>query len=377
VIAAVIRTSWSILKRDRSAMALSFVVPIAFFSIFAAVFGSQRDGGMKRVPLVVVDEDASESSKRLVAALAAESALEVRRTEGETARAFDRAAAEGAVRGGQVSVALVIPRGFGGHDFRLGLVADKPKLELLADSSDPIAARLVAGLLQKAAFSGAGEASASAPFEIETRDLLGENKRSSYVAFSAAGLGVMFLLFTAAGAGGALIEERESGTLDRLLATRISMTQLLAGKLAYLTSLGVTQLTVMFIWGWLVFGLELPSHLLGFFVMAVPTALASSAFGLVLASTCKTRKQLVAVSNLVILSISALGGSMFPRFLMPASVQKFSLVAFNSWALEGFLDVFWRERPLLALAPGIGVLLVWTAVFFWIARRIARGWEAA
>jgi ABC-2 type transport system permease protein len=109
--------------------------------------------------------------------------------------------------------------------------------------------------------------------------------------------------------------------------------------------------------------------------MALPTALACSAFGLVLAALCRTRKQLVAVSNLVILSISALGGSMFPRFLMPESFQKASLVAFNSWALEGFLDVLWRDRPLAALAPEVAVLLGWTIVFFVVARRVARRWE--
>jgi ABC-2 type transport system permease protein len=90
--------------------------------------------------------------------------------------------------------------------------------------------------------------------------------------------------------------------------------------------------------------------------MAVPTALAASSFGLVLAALSKSRKQLVALSNLVILSLSALGGSMFPRFLMPELIQRFGLVAFNSWALEGFLDVLWRDRGPLALLPEIALL---------------------
>ena len=66
---------------------------------------------------------------------------------------------------------------------------------------------------------------------------------------------------------------------------------------------------------------------------------------------------------------------MFPRFLMPEGLKRFSLVAFNSWALEGFLDVFWREAPLTALLPEIAVLLAWTLVFFLLARRLARRWE--
>jgi ABC-2 type transport system permease protein len=229
----------------------------------------------------------------------------------------------------------------------------------------------------RAEASGAGAAGGGAamPIAVTVEPLLGGAEPDSLVAFYAAGLGVMFLLFTAAGAGGALIEERESGTLDRLLSTRLTMTQVLAGKLLYLTSLGVVQLAVMFLWGWAVFGLELAGHLPGLAIMAVATALASSAFGIVLAAVCRTRKQLVAVSNLVILSISALGGSMFPRFLMPEGLLKVSLIAFNSWALEGFLDVFWRQAPLAALVPEVAVLLAWTAVFFLAARRVARKWE--
>ena len=68
---------------------------------------------------------------------------------------------------------------------------------------------------------------------------------------------------------------------------------------------------------------------------------------------------------------------MFPRFLMPEAMQKASLVVFNSWALEGFLKVFWRDEPLLNLWPQVAVLLGTTLAFFLLARRIARRWEIA
>lgn len=422
MILAVVRASWATLRRDRAALALSFAVPIVFFSIFALIFAGRGGDTTDQVRLLVVDEDRSEASLRLVAALGREAAFDLRTAppadDGAPAPPYDRGAAEAAVRDGDAPVALVVPAGFGAARFAFGPegAAERPRLLLLADGSDPIASKMTAGLLQKVIFAGLGDrffeggidsldrvarfdpeqrarvegllaqaraagAGAQAtggdglPVAIETRDLMGETKKNPLVAFYAAGLGVMFLLFTAAGAGGALIEERESGTLDRLLSTRLTMGQLLAGKLGYLASLGVVQLIVMFVWGWLVFGLELPRHVPGFLAMAVPTALACSAFGLVLAAICRTRKQLVAVSNLVILSISALGGSMFPRFLMPEGLQRFSLVTFNAWALEGFLDVFWREAPLAALLPEIAVLLAWTVALYWVARRIARRWE--
>lgn len=196
------------------------------------------------------------------------------------------------------------------------------------------------------------------------------------VPFYAAGLGVMFLLFSASGAGAALIEEAESGTLDRILATRVTMTTLLAGKLVYLAGLAATQLLVMFVWGSIAFGLELSGHWTGMLIMTAATALAASTFGLLLAAVSRSRMQLVALSNLTVLVMSAIGGSMFPRFLMPAAIQKIGLLTLNAWAIDGFQKVFWREEPVLHLWPQVLVLCGIAAAFFLLARRIARRWEA-
>ena len=129
--------------------------------------------------------------------------------------------------------------------------------------------------------------------------------------------------------------------------------------------------------GELFFGLELHRHLPGFFVMAVVTALAASAFGLVLAALSRTRMQLVALSNLLILVMSALGGSMFPRYLLSETVQKVGLITLNAWAIDGFMKVFWREEPLTAIAPQVAVLVGAAVVLFTLARRLARRWEVA
>ena len=59
-------------------------------------------------------------------------------------------------------------------------------------------------------------------------------RRELLVSFYAAGVGVMFLLFSVSGAGGALLDEVESGTLDRVLSTRVGMSGLLLGKWLFL-----------------------------------------------------------------------------------------------------------------------------------------------
>jgi ABC-2 type transport system permease protein len=214
-------------------------------------------------------------------------------------------------------------------------------------------------------------------FRVNARAVVGENKRNPMVSFYAAAIGVMFLLFTASGSAGSLLDEADSGTLERVLSSRVTMTKLLAGKLAFNTLLAFTQLTVMFLWAWAVFKVDFFSHLPGFAVMGLCTAFAVAAFGMVLASACQTRAQLGALSTLLILTMSAIGGSMFPRFLMPEAIQKAGLFTINAWAIDGFTKVFWRDLPVEDLWQQVSVLLAVGVVLFVVARRIARRWESA
>lgn len=437
MIFAIAKTAMTALRRDRASLALSFVLPIAFFTIFAMVFSGQHDT-VPRIHVIVVDQDHSSASRDLVRGLQREGSLIVStHPDGNKNSAmppdYTAAAAEAAVKGGEVPVALIIPAGWGVHPVGFGPdSAAGPKIQLLNDQSDAIAPQIVNGMLQKAAMTAmpasmAGEgmqytekylgtftpeqrkrwnqnmaylqkqqnedatapansapsASSSSGFggggmiAVDTRAVVGEHKNKSIISFYAAAIGVMFLLFTATGSAGSLLDEAESGTLDRVLSSRVTMTTLLAGKLMFNTLLAFAQLIVMFLWGWALFHLDFFTHIPGFIVMGLCTAFAVAAFGILLASMCRTRGQLGAVSTLLILLMSSVGGSMFPRYMMPAAMQKAGLFTINAWAIDGFTKVFWRDLPLTALWPQVSVLLAVGIVLFAIARRVARRWEFA
>src|SRR5687767_3508930 len=98
MIPTIIYIGWLNLSRDRVAQALTFLLPILFFSIFASVFGGQSSQ-TSRIRVAVVDEDHSELSARIVAGLGREEGLRTRTTvdpEG-TGAELDRATAEGLV----------------------------------------------------------------------------------------------------------------------------------------------------------------------------------------------------------------------------------------------------------------------------------------
>lgn len=213
------------------------------------------------------------------------------------------------------------------------------------------------------------------PPSVITVDVLGGKKTNPVIAMYAAGIAVMFLLFSATTASGSLLEERENSTLDRLLCSRLSMDQLLLGKWAYLTLIGMLQMTLMFTWGSMVFGIELLRHWEGFVAMTLVTSGAAASFALFLASMCRTRTQLGWVSTIVILTMSALGGSMVPRYLMSETIQRVGLVTFNAWALEGFNKIFWRDLQLKDIELELCVLTLCAFCFIVAARMFAIRWE--
>jgi len=397
LITSIVRTALNALRRDRGALALAFILPVAFFTIFAVIFGSRRDT-LPRINVLVVDEDHSSASQKLLKDLESQKALYVYTRpadkDGVALSDFTPATAEVEVKEGRVSVALVIPNGFGKNPNPPGSSLERPSVQLLKDSSDMVAPQVIVGMLQKVAMEEAGRQSSEAHgsamkaaetthsadgmlISVTSRDILGEKQVNPMVSYYAAAVAVMFLLFTASGASGSLLDEVESGTLDRVLSTRITMGMLLAGKLCYSTMLAFAQLVAMFLWAWLVFKVDFIHHIPGFVIMGLSTAFAVGAFGILLASVCRTRAQLGPLSTLVVLLMSSIGGSMFPRFLLPEAMKKAGMLTLNGWAIDGFLKVFWRDEPLWHLWPEVSVLIGAGLVLFAIARRLARRWEYA
>lgn len=442
MVATVMMVCWRRLMHNRVELLLAFIVPIAFFSIFALIFGSGVGADANAsIKVVGVDTVRSDRSQMLMQVLQETPGLRfvedpasgfTQDPESPAASpAVTRREATAMVRRGTATIAILIRR----HDDG-SLAAD-----LLSDASDQVAPQVVSALVNQvlsgfatfpsappptpsnlpkrlprpgtvtgdsfptgpgvatlaavsppadsamATLSDQGVVQAAAQLaqplsplpmskRVEIIDLLGDHKSNPVVTMYAAGIAVMFLLFGATSGGGTLLEERENQTLDRLLTTGLSMDQLLLGKWGYLTVLGVLQTTLMFVWGQLVFGVDLLGHLDGFLIITTVTAGAAAAFGLLLATLCRTRGQLNGLSVVVVLTMSALGGSMVPRYVMSQSLRDAGLWTFNAWALDGYDKVFWRELPVSDLWPQMSVLMVCGAAFLVTARALAVRWEA-
>jgi ABC-2 type transport system permease protein len=244
MIATLLKISFTNLRRDRVAQAMTFLLPILFFSIFANVFGNQRDP-TRKVNVALADDDHSVFSAKLTKALMAEGSLAVRTTTEKDGKGepLTRQSAEKLVRDGVLPVAVVLPKGLGDNVRLFGNNSSAVKVQILADVSDPIAPQVVNGLLQKVSFTAAPDLMAdqgirmfeqygggltptqrqsidvwkgelekgsaadgtvdkgagSIGLPIETVNVMQPspgNGDSSLISFYAAGVGVMFLLFS-------------------------------------------------------------------------------------------------------------------------------------------------------------------------------------
>jgi ABC-2 type transport system permease protein len=422
----IVRISALRLWHNKAELALTFIVPIFFFSIFAMIFGSrERSGATASIKVAVADNAKSAASEELIEQLRTNGTLRfidgASQTSAESQlELVDSRMAERLVREGTASVAIVLESQMIEKDKEKSLTA-----RLLTDSSDQVAPKMVLAIVQQllaqqsfeqlrdAAASPAknmptttaisnpipvkennirgvpipNEAQVPAPAfeppvmkdwvlpEVKVLDVVGGQKKNPIVAMYASGIAVMFLLFSVVGGGGALLDEKESSTLERLLASQLTLDELLMGKWLYLMLLGTLQTTLMFIWGQLVFGVELAQHWDGFLMMTLVTSSAASSLSLFLATMCSTRAQLNWVSVVLVLGMSALGGSMVPRYLMSERIREIGLLTFNAWALDGYNKVFWRNLPIQSLWPQLGVLLLAGLGFMIAARITARRWE--
>ncbi len=384
------------LWNNKQELVLIFIVPIIFFSIFALIFTRGIGGGVTGIKVAIVDDDASTLTLDAGNALREQTALEVKPdfTTTDEYWPLDRISRR-VIQNHRVDIVVYFPKGMEAAC----KAGESSTVELVSEGSNPVSRQMVRAVLAQAVAqaqaklkiqpSGPPVASssplpaASVNESVEAAELVGftevdlfaSNKSNPKIAMYAAGIAVMFLLFSAVGAGGSLLEENEAGTLDRLLSSRLSITQLLAGKWVYITLLGCVQLTVMFVWAQLVFGVDLLGHIPGFLVMTFATAAATASLALCLAVVCRTRNQLNGVSVVVILTMSALGGSMIPRYIMSERMQQLGKMTFNAWALDGYKKVFWYDMPVNEL--GLELLVLGSIALYLAAaaRILAIRWE--
>jgi ABC-2 type transport system permease protein len=415
---ALVKRDLRLFFQDRRAVMMSFVAPIVIGSFFGYIFGGAgSDRPASKIAVAAIDQDGSTISQRVVKGLAADAALDVQNRGLEEARS--------AVKSGKLTVAAIIPQGFGDSAARsLFRGENKPEITLLYDPSHGAELQMVRGMLMQhvmetvssEAFSGAGSqkyideatrrvdgASGMKPEDRKTlRSMLDSigawNQRLqaspraegqavfsmpytvkeeamtaragvayNSMAHSFAGMCVQFILFMGIDAGMTVLMQRRTGLWKRLQAAPLSRWVIIGSRAASAALVAMIIMLAVFGFARVVFGVKIEGSFAGFLGVCMAFAMMTAAFGLLVAVLGKTPEASRGIAILVTLLLVMLGGSWVPAFLFPQWLQKVSFAVPTRWAVDGLDGLVWRGWGFQEALGPIAALLVFTAIFGAIA----------
>ncbi|HEY6162045.1 MAG TPA: ABC transporter permease [Bacteroidia bacterium] len=395
----IIAKDFKIFLTDRRAVMLTFFLPIMLISIFAMAFGKEKENNAQPINLLVCDEDHTNATADVITQLDSIKSLRVTMIPLDSGQRM--------VKTGNESALLVFHKGFkdsmdAGKKIPIELLYDQaraPEVGILQQAlmsnlmriigtktimkremerADKQFSNLDTSILRnihkqiEAGFNqSAGDNTGG--IGISMTPLIEDKQGNLGLIQAIAGTSVMMLMFGVMAMGASILDEKEKGTLKRLMYAPISTNSLLFGKMITSIMVGVFQLAVMLIYSKIMFGLDLMHNFPALILLVFATAFACSSLGVLLASVARSRQQVQMLSTLIVLSMSAIGGSMIPTFMMPPFMQTLSHLSVNYWSIQGFYDIYWRNlaftdpdflmRPLVLIA--IGTALTFTSQFFY------------
>lgn len=373
--------------RDRSAVMISVVVPFALAFIFNSIF-SGVTGNSNPITLGVVDGDrgpvARVLAQQVLGSIDRSGLIAVRHQASEE-RARSLAA------DGTLDAVIVIPPGFS-----RAVQSNQPaSLEVIGNADSPISTQIarsiaegyaadlngvrlsVAAVVSTASGSpqdveGLARRAAASRAPVQVRDVSATTKELDEKTFFAAGMAVFFLFFTVTFGVTGLLEERQEGTMARLLAAPITRVSILGGKLLTSFVLGVLSMTVLVIATSVLFGASWGNPV-GVGLLIVAGVLAAMGVMALIATLARSAEQAGNWQSIVAVVLGLLGGTFFPVSQAPGVLSKLTFLAPQAWFLRGLGDL--RAGDLSAVWVPVVAMLGFAAVAGGIAvarlRRLA------
>ena len=168
---------------------------------------------------------------------------------------------------------------------------------------------------------------------------------------------VMALLFVATRSMGDIHEEQNSGMLRRQLATPVGIGLIMGAKTIFGVMFGVIVMVILGIIGLAIGWIAPPIDPWGALLLGTSFSLAACGFLALITSLVKTEKQAGIMGWLVIMGMSAVGGSMMPVSQMPAPMQAAAQFTINYWAIDGFTRLVYEGEGLGGVLRNILLLL--------------------
>lgn len=185
--------------------------------------------------------------------------------------------------------------------------------------------------------------------------------------------------------GISIAADRDNGTLRRLRGTPTTATSYFIGKIMLVAILSFAEAVILIVVGVVVFGLQLPTNLFGWFTLTwvfLLGILSCSLLGILISNVASNAVSAAVITNGPAVGLQFVSGTYVPLFALPTAMLVVGSIFPVKWMAQGFRSVLLPEQMvvmepagswelwrvfLVLLAWSVGGLIGCAAVFRWSA----------
>lgn len=343
-----------VMFRDPATLFFMFFPPL----IQIIAFGYALDTDVKHMSMMVLNEDRTRESRRLIEQFANTETFQV---VGEAGSAQELAAA---LRQGRAYVGLQIPPDYASR-LRAGRAA---RVQVLIDGSSSTIALQAMNTAMQIGFRNSAElllaeaGRGELPLEVRPQVLYNPDMRSPNFYVPGV-IGIALQIATVFATAMSIVRERERGTLEQLLVSPVSRWGLMLGKIVPYLCVSMTMALALFVVLRVVFQVLIQGSVVILFFAALFYVFCLLSLGLLISTRAQNQMQALQMSMTFILPTIFFSGFIFPRETMPGIFYAISTVLPATYFIElmraivlrgATLAEFW---PHLAVLAGMGALL--------------------
>jgi ABC-2 type transport system permease protein len=355
--------------RDRSVFILGILAPFAIAFVLRLVIGNADDF---TADYAVVDLDGGPIASafvEVVESLEEQTGIEVRTD-------VDEDDVDRLIEDDELDAAFVIPEGFSDAatspeplDIRVvGNVDSQIATQIATSVGERFASNLNAVRLSVAAaaapgatpeqLTALGEAAQAADDPVVVGTIESENRQLDATTYLMAGMAVFFVFFLVQFGVTGLLDEREQGTLARLLAAPVSRLSIPLAKMLTSIILGFVAMGVLAVASTLLMGANWGNPV-GVALLIVGVVLAAAGIMAVVAGVANTAEQAGNVQAIIAVLLGMIGGSFFPVAQGEGVLSRLAVITPHHWFLRGLGDL--SGGGVAAVFPALAALMVFAA----------------
>jgi ABC-2 type transport system permease protein len=273
------------------------------------LFGYAINLNLRGLTAGIADQANTSGSRAVVMDMVASGVITPRLSAGTPQELTD------ALRRGEISVGIVVP-----PDFEARRFDGREAIQVLVDGSDTVVQGAAQQLAQVPLRQSPRGQAAPASGQVSVVSFYNPQRRSA-INIVPGLIGVILTMTMVLFTGVAIVRERERGNMELLIATPVSRSELMVGKVAPYVLIGLVQTSVVLALGTLLFGVPVAGSLLDVYIAAALLIVANLSLGLMISTRAQSQFQAMQMTFFVFLPSLLLSGFMFPFAGMPKVAQ--------------------------------------------------------